>query len=152
MAGSFGFISGCDGNLREPLMLPQGSQTCFQVARGTSGFFSSCHRGIGPHLELKWEIQVCSPVVTGILGFLLSFIRGNQASSNFKAWNSVFLSSCKRGVSPPVDLRWGTWVFSRGATGESDLLSCCEGILGVPLELVQGNQALSHIEGNSVFF
>ena len=29
----------------------------------------------------------------------------------------------------------------------SDLPSCCEGILGVPFESVQGNQALSHVEG-----
>ena len=33
--GSFGFLSSSDGNLREPLMLPQGSQDSSHVARDT---------------------------------------------------------------------------------------------------------------------
>ena len=37
--------------------------------------------------------------------------------------------------------------FSRGATGESDLSSCCEGKLRVPFESVQGKQVLSRVEG-----
>ena len=40
----------------------------------------------------------------------------------------------------------GTWAFSRGATGVSNLPLCCEGILGVPLESVQGNQVVSRVE------
>ena len=63
------------------------------------------------------------------------------------AWNSSFLSSCKLGVRPPVELRQGTREFSRGATWQSDILSCCEGKLVVPLESPQGNQALSLVEG-----
>ena len=37
--------------------------------------------------------------------------------------------------------------FFRVAIGELDLLSCCEGKLGVLFESVQGNQALSQVEG-----
>ena len=48
-------------------------------------------------------------------------------------------------------MRWGTWAFSRSATGDSDLPSCCEGILGVPFELVPGNQALCRVEGELSF-
>ena len=33
------------------------------------------------------------------------------------------------------------------ALGKSGLLSCCEGHLGIPLELLQWNQASSRIEG-----
>ena len=33
--------------------------------------------------------------------------------------------------------------FFGDATGQSDLRSCSEGILGVPFEVVKGNQALS---------
>ena len=44
-------------------------------------------------------------------------------------------------------LRLGTWALSRGATGESNLPSCCEGNLGVPFESLQENQALSGVEG-----
>ena len=35
------------------------------------------------------------------------------------------------------------WAFSTGSGGESGLSSGCEGILGVPLEPVQGHQDLS---------
>ena len=69
-----------------------------------------------------------------------------------EAWNSTFLSSCERGVRPPVEFRWGTWDFSRVATGESDLPSSCEGKLGVPFESLQGNKFLSIVGGISVSF
>ena len=67
-------------------MLPQESQTSFQVVRSMSGLLSSHCRGLGTLLKLRWE------------------------------------------------------------SGESDLLSYCEGILRVPSESVQGNQALSRVE------
>ena len=41
VAGSLGFLSSCDGDLRDPLMLPQRSWVSFRVVRGTSGFLSS---------------------------------------------------------------------------------------------------------------
>lgn len=44
---------------------------------------------------------------------------------------------------PPVTFRREIGAFSRGSAGASGLLSCCEGILGVPLELAKGNQDLS---------
>ena len=37
--------------------------------------------------------------------------------------------------------------FWRAATGESDLPLCGQGILGVPFESFQGNEAFSWIEG-----
>ena len=39
------------------------------------------------------------------------------------------------------------WAFSTGSEGESGLSSCCEGILGVPLEPAQGNWDLSQADG-----
>ena len=39
--------------------------------------------------------------------------------------------------------RPGSWAFSRGATGESDLPKFCEGALRVPFESVKGNHSLS---------
>ena len=47
----------------------------------------------------------------------------------------------------PVMFRLGTQNFSRVATLESDLSSCCERKLGLPFELLQANQALSRVEG-----
>ena len=76
----------------------------------------------------------------------MEFQQGNQASSRVEAWNSAFLSSCKRGVRTPAELSGvggGSRAYSRGATGEADLSSCCEGELGVPFLLLPGNQALS---------
>ena len=45
-----GFPSSCHGDLREMLLLPQGSQASFLVVRGTSVVSL---REIGPHLELR---------------------------------------------------------------------------------------------------
>ena len=41
----------------------------------------------------------------------------------------------------------GPGAFLKFATGLSVLPSCCELILGVPFESVQGNQALSRVDG-----
>ena len=51
--GSSRVVMGDSGNLREPLLLPRGSQASIHVVRGTSGFFLNRCREIGPHLELK---------------------------------------------------------------------------------------------------
>ena len=71
-------------------------------------------------LELRWEIQSPVPVATGILGFI-SIFKGNPLSSLDEAQKTSLLSRWKWGVSPHVDLRWGSWAFSRSTTGESDL-------------------------------
>ena len=75
-SGKIWFHSSCEGDIKEPLMLPQGSQASFQVALGGSGFLSSCCRGIGPHLELRRELQGSSQVATWISVFLMSFKKG----------------------------------------------------------------------------
>ena len=75
-AGSFEFLSNWDGDFREPLMLPQGHQASFHVARGTLEFLWNCCKGIGLHLNLRQETKGPSSVGTVILGFLSSFIRG----------------------------------------------------------------------------
>ena len=81
------------------------------------------------------------------LGLFIKIQLGSQASSGVEAWNSASLSRCLRGVRAPVDFRQGIWAFSRGSAWETGLPSCCEGILGVALGLVQGNQDLSRAEG-----
>ena len=65
-AGNLGFLSSYDEDLREPLMLPQGSPVSMRVARGLSGFLSTRCQVLGPHLELKPETQGSSPVLTWI--------------------------------------------------------------------------------------
>ena len=107
--GSLVFLLSYDGDLREPLMLPQGSQPSFQVSSVTSGNLSSLCRGIGPHLELRWETQGSSPVETGISGFLSTFNRGDRNCLVLRH----FLSRCKWGLRPPVMFRLGSGLFCR---------------------------------------
>ena len=54
----------------EPLMVSQGCQASFLVARDTLGFFSSYISGIGMHLELRRKFQLMIPALTGILRFI----------------------------------------------------------------------------------
>jgi len=49
-------------------------------------------------------------------------------------------------------MKWGTGAFSRGATGESDLPLCCNGILGVPFTLMQENEAFLELRGTQCHF
>ena len=80
------------------------------------------------------------------------FQQGSQALSCVEAWNSTFFLSCKRVIRPPVELRLGTRALSRGATGESDLPLCCEGILVVPFDRCKGNGVYGELSGNSMLF
>ena len=102
VAGNLRFLSSCDGDLKDLLMLPQESQVSLRVARGFSRFPSSRCRGLGPHLELRPEPQFSSPVMT---------------------WISVFLWSFNRGVRFHLLWRHGTLLSSRGVKGVSSFLS-----------------------------
>ena len=126
-----GSLSKFDGHLWEPLVLPQGSNAFFQVARGTLGFLLNHCMGIGLHHELGQETQVSTLVVTEISGFLSSF---------------------KRGVRPHLMLRHGTPLSSRVVKGVSGLLSSSGRELGLFLEVQQGSQtSLSTVRGYSGF-
>ena len=56
--------STCDGDLRELLRVPMGSQEYCCVGRGLLGLHWVWCNGRVPHLELRWEPQVSSPVLT----------------------------------------------------------------------------------------
>ena len=68
--------SSCDGDLRELLMVPMGSQESFRVVRGLLGFLWGQCNGRGSHLQLRQEPQVSSPVLTWISGCVCSFKQG----------------------------------------------------------------------------
>ena len=93
---------------------------------------------------------------TGKSGFLscsdmdlgVCLVSNGKSGLNFvEAWNSALLFRCKRGFRPPVELKWGSGTFLKFRIGVSVLPSCCELILGVPFKSVQGNQALSRVDG-----
>ena len=64
--------------------------------------------------------------------------KGIRRDPSQLAWRLDIPEGCQRGVRLPVEFRWGIWAFTRGSARESGLSSCREGILGVPLELLQG--------------
>ena len=102
-----------------------------RVEAGTSGFLSISDINLGVSVE---------------------FEQGSQASSCVEAWNSACLSSCEWGVRPLVELDLEPAAFSGGCTWGVSAPLCCDLIVGVPLELVQGHQALSRVNGEiSVF-
>ena len=81
------------------------------------------------------------------LGVYLQFQTGSQVLTCIEAWNSAFLSSCQIGFRPPIQVNWRPGAFLEFATRVLVFPLCCELILGVPFELVQGNQALSQVDG-----
>ena len=103
-----GYLLNCDGDLREPLVLPKGSQAPFRVVRGNLGLISNCFRGI--QTQVRWETWNSSRIATGILGFLSScngdvseplvLPQGSQASFGVSRGTSGFLSSCCQGMRP----------------------------------------------------
>ena len=75
-AGSLWFLSSCERDLMDLLVLPLRSQVSFDVARGTSGILSNHRRGIGLCLEFCWSTQCSCPAAMGISGFLSRFNKG----------------------------------------------------------------------------
>ena len=103
VVGNFEFLYSFVGDIREPLMLPQGSQASFLVAWGTSGFLLSHYRGIGPHLELRRETQtrVFFPLSCDrYLGEPLELHLGSQACFQVLRGNLGLLSRPCRGNRP----------------------------------------------------
>ena len=116
----------CEGPVRIPLELLPVNRAVSRVQLGNSVFLSSGNRDLGLPVKV---------------------VLGSQVSSGVEAWNSAFLSSCQRGVRSPVEFSWAIWALSRGWAGATGLPLFCEGILGVSLEPVQGNQDRSGAEG-----
>ena len=107
------------------------SRASSRVEAGTSGFLSISDINLGVSVE---------------------FEQGSQASSCVEAWNSACLSSCEWGVRPLVELDLEPAAFSGGCNRGVSALSCCDSILMVPFELVQGHQALSRVDGEITVF
>ena len=120
-------FSSYHGELREPLLVPQGSPISIRVVRGSWGLLSSHCRANRPHLGLCPETLCSSPVATGILG-CIEGSTGCQASSRVEAKNSALslvgtgisrspLSGLK-GVKPPVEFYQRTRDCSLGPAGK----------------------------------
>lgn len=150
-----GFRSSCDGDFREPLVLPQVSLVSFPVARWSQGELSSHCEGILPHLhssenlvvllELQREGLHSCQLVVCVLGNLLSCIVGVTPSFRVLQGNLGLLSRhCRvKGPHPTLrgkshdfsKLRQEAWASSRVPTGTSGNLSCFLREVRSPFEL-----------------
>ena len=72
---------------------------------------------------------------------LLSIFKKSQASSPYKAFNSVCLSRGHRDVRPPVKMTLTPTAFSRVCTRDSDMTSSCEMKDELEFTPLQGNWA-----------
>ena len=140
-------LSTYDGDLRDPLWWPQERPVPMLVAWGLSGFLSRRCWGLRPCVELVPEPEDSSAVLTCNLGYFWSLLRG--VSPRLELGHARALSSqAVSAVScfPTRGLR-DQWLsleaFPRGfPTGLSHVPRCCESILGVNVEAVQGKQLL----------
>ena len=124
--------------------LRKGQSPC-ELLGGLSGFLSRRRWGLRPCVETVPEPEDSSPVPTWILGYFWSLRRGvsprlewGQAralSSRAVAAVSRFPSGGSRGLFHSLE------AFPRGfPTGLSHVPPCCESILGLKVESVQGKQ------------
>ena len=66
-----GFLLSYNGELRKPLVWPQGSPVSIRVARESAALLLNHGRGIGPKDVLKGESRCLSGVGAGNPGFFL---------------------------------------------------------------------------------
>ena len=151
-------LSTYDGDLRDPLWLPQERPVPMRVAWGLSGFLSHRCRGLRPCVESVPEAEDSSPVLTWILGYFWSLSSGvsprlewghaHALSSRAVAAVSFFPSRGSRDLwlfleafTRGFPSRLSHEAFPRGfPTGLSHVPPWCESILGLKVEAVQGKQ------------
>ena len=102
-AGGLRSLSRYHGELREPLVLPQGSQVSIQVARASTGVLWSHGRGIRPQFAWKGESQGVSRVAAGSVGSL-KLPQGPEGASHVVSGKSGILSSCEGPLGIPLEL------------------------------------------------
>ena len=144
-AGGLGFLSRYHGELREPLLLPQGSQVSIQVARGSAGLHWSHGREIRPQFTWKGESQGVSRCAAGSLGSI-KLPPGHEGASHLVSWKSGILWSCEGPLGIPLELVQGTRASCRVEARNSGFLSSSDMDLGVPMEIPLGSQMSSHVE------
>ena len=102
-AGGLGFLSRYHGELGQPLVLPQGSQVSFRVARVSTGVLWSHGRGIRPQFTWKRDSQAVSRAAAGSVGSL-EFPRRPERASHVVSGKSGILLSCEGPLGIPLEL------------------------------------------------
>ena len=144
-AGGLRFLSRYHGELREPLVLPQGSQVSIRVARASTGVLWSHGRGIRPQFTWKGESQGVSQVAAGSVGSL-ELPQGPEGASHVVSGKSGILLSCEGPLRIRLKLVRATRASSRVEVGNSGFLSSSDRDLRVPMEISLGSQMSSRVE------
>ena len=143
-AGGLRSLSRYHGELREPLVLPQGSQVSIHLLKVNARVFWSHGRGIRPQFAWKGESQGVSRVAAGSVGSL-ELPQGPEGASHVVSGKSGILSSCEGPLGIPLKLVRVTRASSRVEAGNSGFLSSSDRDLGVPMEIPLGSQTSSHV-------
>ena len=129
--GGLGFLCRYHQELREPLVLPQGSQVCIRVARARAGALWIYGRGIRPQLAWKGESQGVSRVAAGSVGSF-ELPPGPEGASHVVSGKSGVLSSCEGPLGIPLELVQVTRASCRVEAENSGFLSSSDRDLGIP--------------------
>ena len=143
-AGGLGFLCRYHREIREPLVLPQGSQISIRVARASAGVAWFHGRGIRPQFAWKRDSQGVSRVVAGS-AVSPELPRGPEGASQVVSGNLGILSCCERPIGIALELVWATRASSRVEVRNSRFLSSSDRDLVVPMEIPLGSQTSSHV-------
>ena len=143
-AGGVRFLSRYHGELREPLVLPQGSQVSIRVGKVSARVLWSHGRGIRPQFAWKGESQGVSRLAAGSVGSL-ELPRGPEGASHVVSGNSGILLSCDGPLGVPLKLVQATRASSRVEVENSGFLSSSDRDLGVPMEIALESQTSSRV-------
>ena len=131
VVGGLGFLSRYHGELREPLMLPQGSQVSIRVLRWSAGLLWSHDRGMRSQFAWKSESQGVSRGAAGSLGSL-ELPRGPEGASHLVSEKLELFWSCEGPLGIPLELVQGLGphvVVRRETQGSSPVLTSMLGFL-----------------------
>ena len=138
--------------------LRKGHSPC-ELLGGLSGFLSRRCRGLRPCVESVLEPEDSSPVLTCTLGYFWSLPSevspriewGHARALSFRDVAAVSHFRSRESKQLWLPSRLSHEAFSRGfPTGLSHVPPCCESILGLKVEAVQGKQVsleLTEISG-----
>ena len=138
-------LSNYDGDLRDPLWWLQERSVPMGVALGPLGIPLPSMPGCKTLCGVDAEPEVSSPVLTWILGYFWSLSRGVSPRLEWghaRALSSRAIAAVSRFPSHGSTSLWlSLEAFPRGfPTGLSHVPPCCESILGLKVEAVQGKQ------------
>ena len=129
-----GFLSSIDGELREPLVWPQGGSVSFCIARGSTAVLSSGGRGIGPQDAMKREYRSLSGVAAGNPVFP-QYVTVTSGSFSGCLWQVRNVGELEGPLGTPLGSLQRKRASSRVEVGKSGLFLTCGRKLIVPLEL-----------------